>query len=267
MLLAAPLPDDPALTEACGTDPGAVCQAVWERTESEVWAKVSDWAIGRPLSILLILVIAWLASWIARRAVRRAVRRVVAADRDVAARALQRVGVTSAPVAIVDPRRDARATSISVVVASTVTVAIWAIAAILILGELGINLAPLIAGAGIAGIALGFGAQSLVKDCIAGVFMLIEDQYGIGDSVDLGQAAGVVERITLRTTVLRGQDGTVWHVPNGEIRRVGNRSQLWSGAVLDVVVVYDADLDVTRRAIMDAATEVCESDGFAGDVL
>ena len=136
------------------------------------------------------------------------------------------------------------------------------------LGELGINLAPLIAGAGIAGVALGFGAQNLVKDCVSGLFMLIEDQYGIGDVVDLGVATGAVERITLRTTVLRGQDGTVWHVPNGEIRRVGNRSKLWSVAVLDVVVAYDADLerDPAGRS-HDAAAEVCESEEFAGDVL
>ena len=118
----------------------------------------------------------------------------------------------------VDPRRTARATSIATVVASTATVLIWVIALLLVLGELGIDLAPLIAGAGIAGVALGFGAQNLVKDCLAGLFMLIEDQYGIGDVVDLGEATGAVEQITLRTTVLRGQDGTVWHVPNGEIR-------------------------------------------------
>ena len=100
------------------------------------------------------------------------------------------------------------------------------IATLLVLGEIGVDLAPLIAGAGIAGVALGFGAQNLVKDCVAGLFMLIEDQYGIGDTVDLGVASGAVEKITLRTTVARGQDGTVWHVPNGEIRRVGNRSKL-----------------------------------------
>ena len=125
------------------------------------------------------------------------------------------------------------------------------------LGELNINLAPLIAGAGIAGVALGFGAQNLVKDCVSGLFMLIEDQYGIGDSVDLGVAIGSVERVTLRTTVLRGQDGTVWHVPNGEIRRVGNRTKLWSVAVLDVSVAYDADLDATRQVLADTAVEVC----------
>jgi small conductance mechanosensitive channel len=97
--------------------------------------------------------------------------------------------------------------------------------------------------------------------------MLIEDQYGIGDTVDLGVASGSVVRQTLRTTVLRGQDGTVWHVPNGEIRRVGNRSKVWSVAVLDVVVAYHADLDRARQVITDAAAELCEADDFAGDVL
>ena len=147
------------------------------------------------------------------------------------------------------------------------TVVIWVIAALLVLGELGINLAPLIAGAGIAGVALGFGAQNLVKDCVSGLFMLIEDQYGIGDVVDLGLATGPVERISLRTTVLRGQDGTVWHVPNGEIRRVGNRSKLWSVAVVDVVVAYHADLDLARQVVHDVATRVLEAEDFAGDVL
>jgi small conductance mechanosensitive channel len=180
---------------------------------------------------------------------------------------LQRVGVTADPVTLLDPRREARAHSIATVVSSTVTVIVWVIASFLVLGELEIDLAPLIAGAGIAGVALGFGAQSLVKDCITGVFMLLEDQYGIGDVVDVGQASGVVEKITLRTSVLRGQDGTVWHVAHGEIRRVGNRSQLWSVAVLDVAVVYDADLATARRTVLETATRVCESEDFAGDVL
>ena len=104
----------------------------------------------------------------------------------------------------------------------------------MIIGEFGLELGPFIAGAGIAGVALGFGAQSLVKDCIAGLFLLIEDHYSIGDIVDLGEATGQVEEVTLRMTVLRGLDGTVWHVPNGEVQRVGNKSQLWSVAVVDV---------------------------------
>ena len=265
-MLLAPPPVDPGLVDACGVDPGTICEAVWDSTSNELLATLSDWLLGKPLTVILILLITWLFARWARRMVRRAVTRLVYADRD-AAKALKTVGV-DVPVAIADdPRRSARATSISTVVASTVTVTIWVIAVLIILGELGINLGPLIAGAGVAGVALAFGAQNLVKDCVSGLFMLIEDQYGIGDSVDLGVAHGRVERTTLRTTVLRGQDGTVWHVPNGAIVRVGNQSKLWSVAVLDVVVAYHADLEAARQVVADAADEVCESDDFAGDVL
>ena len=166
-----------------------------------------------------------------------------------------------------DPRRNARVHSISAVVGSTAAVIIWSIALILVLGELGVNLAPLIAGAGIAGVALGFGAQSLVEDCIAGLFMLVEDQYGIGDVVDLDEATGVVEKISLRTTVLRGIDGTVWHVPNGEVQRVGNKSQLWSVALVDVDVAYDCDLAAARQVIIDCATELVEGDEWTDVII
>jgi small-conductance mechanosensitive channel len=196
---------------------------------------------------------------------RRAIIRFMSADS--AARALEKVGVAPAAVTIDVPRRTARATSVATVVSSTISVVILVIAVLLSLGELGVNLAPLIAGAGIAGIALGFGAQNLVKDCVAGFFMLVEDQYGIGDVVDLGLASGSVERLTLRTTILRSQDGTVWHVPNGEVHRVGNRSQLWSVAVLDVTVAYDADLEETRRVVHDVADQVCADEHYSGDVL
>jgi moderate conductance mechanosensitive channel len=254
------------LVDACGAKPGAVCEWVWDQTGNGVLASASDWVIGKPLAIGLILLVAWIVARVARHMARRAIIRFMTADQP-AAKALEKVHLTSSAVSVDDPRRAARASSVATVVTSTITVLIWVIALLLSVGELGINLAPLIAGAGIAGIAIGFGAQNLVKDCVAGFFMLVEDQYGIGDVVDVGLASGSVERITLRTTVLRSQDGTVWHVPNGEIHRVGNRSQLWSVAVLDVVVAYDADLAETRRAVHDVAERVCNDEHFSGDVL
>jgi len=266
MRVAAP-PDDAGLTDACGEDPGGVCEAVWDATSNEALARITDWLIGTPLTIAVILLVAWILARLARRQIRRAIAGVILVDRDTAARALNKVGVSSPVVAVEDPRRTARAQSIAVVVSSTASVGIWVVAVLLVVGELGIDLAPLIAGAGIAGVAIGFGAQSLVKDCLSGLFMLIEDQYGIGDSVDLGVATGAVERISLRTTVLRGQDGTVWHVPNGEIRRVGNRSKVWSVAVLDILVAYDADLPATKHVVAEVARQVCESEDYAGDVL
>ena len=126
---------------------------------------------------------------------------------------------------------------------------IWGLALITILGELGISLGPLIAGAGLAGVAIGFGAQSLVKDFLAGIFILVEDQYGVGDIVDVGEATGTIEAVSLRTTRLRDVNGTVWHVPNGQILRVGNKSQQWARALLDLAVAHDTDVATAERVI------------------
>ena len=112
----------------------------------------------------------------------------------------------------------------------------------MMLSELGVNIAPIIASAGIIGVALGFGAQTLVKDFLSGIFMIFEDQYGVGDVVDVGEASGTVEAVSLRVTRLRDVNGTVWYVRNGEILRVGNMSQNWARTVLDVHVDYDEDL-------------------------
>jgi len=123
----------------------------------------------------------------------------------------------------------ARAQTLGSVTASVIRIAVWTLAALFILGDVGLNLGPLIAGASIVGVALGFGAQTLVKDFLAGFFILAEDQYGVGEEVSIGgesaSTTGIVEELSLRITRLRGDDGTVWFVPNGEIRRVGNRSR------------------------------------------
>ena len=267
------LADDSAstLTGTCGSEPKFVCERVFEATGgNEALTQIADWLIGRPLSMLLIVFVAWIVTRVAQRYVRRLVTRIVAPDRDATARRLAMIGIdnpTSIMGAEADPRRHARATSISDVVGSSITVLIWVVAAILVIGEFGFNLGPFIAGAGIAGVALGFGAQSLVKDCISGLFMLVEDQYGIGDIVDLGEAIGEVEQVTLRTTVLRGLDGTVWHVPNGEVQRVGNKSQLWSVALVDIDVAYDSDITAAKNLMLSTANEVCASEQWSPDVL
>jgi moderate conductance mechanosensitive channel len=260
-----------SVTEACGDQPGTICEWVYDRTDgNDTLAKLADWLISRPLQILLILIAAWLLSKLARRWIRRFVERVMNPDSDVAARQFARIGVRPPPMLtteVADPRRETRALAISGLMGSTASALIWTIALMLSLEKLGLDLAPLIAGAGIAGIAIGFGAQSLVRDWISGLFMTLEDQYGVGDVVDVGPASGVVERISLRATVLRGVDGTVWHVPNGQILRVGNRSQLWSVALVDVAVASGSDLGRVRALIRDVATEVCQRDEFASIVL
>ncbi len=260
-----------SVSEACGDPPGTICEWVYDRTDGNgTLAELADWFVNRPLQVLLVLVSAWVLSKLVRRWIGRVVHRVMIPDRELAARQLRRIGVRPPPMLtteVADPRRETRALAISALMGSTAAAVIWSIAVMLAVGRVGLDLGPLIAGAGIAGIALGFGAQSLVKDWISGLFMTLEDQYGIGDVVDVGEASGVVERITLRATVLRGVDGTVWHVPNGQIVRVGNRSQLWSVALLDVTVAYEADLARARTVLHDVATELCERDEFASSVL
>ncbi len=132
----------------------------------------------------------------------------------------------------------------------------------MVLSELGVDIAPIIASAGIIGIALGFGAQSLVKDFLSGIFMILEDQYGVGDVVDVGEASGTVEAVSLRVTRLRDVDGTVWYVPNGEILRVGNKSQNWARSVLDISVAYHEDLARVRRVLQEVAHDLWDGRGL-----
>jgi small conductance mechanosensitive channel len=172
-----------------------------------------------------------------------------------------------APTRLLSVRGQQRATTIGDASAGLVKSLVWGVALLIVLDEVGVNLAPLLAGAGIAGIAVGFGAQSLVKDYLSGLFILIEDQYGVGDVVSLGDTIGTVEDVNLRVTRLRGMDGTVFFVPNGEIRRVGNSSMEWSLTLLDVTVAADADLSAVQAAMAEEARSVAREPAFSSIVL
>jgi small conductance mechanosensitive channel len=150
---------------------------------------------------------------------------------------------------------------------SIVTGIVLAIVITMVLAEVGINVGPIIASAGIIGVALGFGAQSLVSDFLSGIFMIFEDQYGVGDVVDLGEAVGTVEAVSLRITRVRDVNGTVWYVRNGEIVRVGNQSQNWARTVLDISVAYDEDLAKVQRVLREVAHDLWEDDDFKGVVI
>jgi small conductance mechanosensitive channel len=152
-----------------------------------------------------------------------------------------------------------RARTIGLVLSNLITASLTISAIIAILAELGIAIGALAAGAGILGAALGFGAQSLVKDFLAGLFIVVEDQFGVGDFVDLGTATGVVESIRLRVTQVRDSEGTVWYVRNGEILRVGNQSQGWSRIILDLPLAYNSDLEKAKKAIEAAAAKLTET--------
>jgi len=154
-----------------------------------------------------------------------------------------------AEAALVDERRTQRVQALGAILRSAASVTIFAIAGFIILGDLGVNLAPLLASAGVVGVAIGFGAQSLVKDYLSGIFMLVEDQYGVGDVITVGDATGTVENVTLRVTRMRDVNGIVWHIRNGTIDTVGNESQGWARAVIDFPVPFEADLTTIRDVL------------------
>ena len=160
-----------------------------------------------------------------------------------------------------------RARTIGLVLSNLITASLTISAMIAILAELGIAIGALAAGAGILGAALGFGAQSLVKDFLAGLFIVVEDQFGVGDFVDLGTATGVVESIRLRVTQIRDSEGTVWYVRNGEILRVGNQSQGWSRIILDLPLAYNSDLEKAKKAIEQAAAKLTETPALKSGLI
>jgi small-conductance mechanosensitive channel len=175
--------------------------------------------------------------------------------------------VAGVEVAMVAERRHQRVRALGQILRSAASVTIFAVAGVVVLGDLGINLAPLLASAGVVGIAIGFGAQNLVRDYLTGIFMLVEDQYGVGDVISVGKVTGTVETMTLRTTRVRDVNGIVWHIRNGVIERVGNQSQGWARAVVDFPVPYTADLG-TIRAILDEVADGAWSDpGLRGVML
>ena len=257
------------LSDACGNDPGFICEWIWDNTENEKLSEIISWIIERPLKVVVILLVAMIVNRLLRRAIDRMVQRIISVREqeqteaeiesektlsnvgERARRRLQRISENG-------ERSRQRALTLGAVLRGTSTTIVYLMGLMIALGEVGLDLGPLLAGAGIVGLAIGFGAQSLVADFIAGVFVIIEDQYGVGDWVDVGSASGTVERVSLRTTVLRDAHGTVWVVPNGEIRRVGNSSQLWARTVLDLEVAYDTDIDKAATIIKDVADQLWE---------
>lgn len=262
------LAEDFRLQDACGDQPGAVCEWVFDLTDNQVLARLVDWLAGGPVIALVVLAVAVILNRLVRRLIDHFVDDLVEDRHRRAERAREDydnargTGLRRRARQLLEAERESeermvqRATTIGSVLRSLTTIVIFLLAVAIALGELGINLGPLIAGAGIAGVAIGFGAQSIVKDFLAGIFILMEDQYGVGDVVDLGEATGVIEEVELRITKVRGLDGTLWYVPNGEITRVANRSHVWARAIMDVEVAYDTDLDHAGEVIKRVADEL-----------
>jgi small conductance mechanosensitive channel len=203
------------------------------------------------LRVLLIVAIALTVRFVVRRAISRLIGRLNREDRH-----------RGTGLLLNSERRRQRSETIGSVLRSAASVLILGTAALMILSEFGVQLGPLVASAGIIGVAIGFGARNLVADVLSGMFMLLEDQYGVGDRIDAGEATGTVLEIGMRVTTLRGDNGEVWYVRNGEIKRIGNLSQGWSTATLDVHLAAHADLDAARKAITSAGEELGQTAPF-----
>ncbi|MDP3894037.1 mechanosensitive ion channel family protein [Nocardioides sp.] len=249
-------------TNPC-TDDLFWCNQVWNRTENEFAAQAADFLIGRPLAITMIVVVALFLRWLLHRGIDRLVRR---AETGVVPGRMTRITLGSTGSGAVT-RRVQRAGAMGSLLKSVTSGVILVFAGVMALAELDVNIGPLIAGAGIVGVALGFGAQSLVKDFLSGIFMIFEDQYGVGDVIDTGEASGTVEAVSLRVTRLRDVSGTVWYVRNGEILRVGNMSQNWARTVLDIGVAYSEDLVKVRRVLGEVAHDLWEDEEFKGLII
>ena len=253
------------LTEACGDSPGIVCEAIFKWTDSGTAARVVEWVLAKPVKVILILVIAYVLNRVVRRGIRRLIDHLATEEEEKHrkrteeeaesrfAQFADKAREKTQFLALQSNRRSQRTEALGSVLRSISSLVIYTVAILMVLGEFQINLGPLLAGAGIVGVAIGFGAQTLVRDFIGGIFMLVEDQYGVGDAVDLGDAAGVVEEVRLRTTRIRDGHGTVWFIANGDIRRVANKSQQWARALLDIEVAYDTDIDQASSVIKEVA--------------
>ncbi|MFM6851852.1 MAG: mechanosensitive ion channel family protein [Terrabacter sp.] len=229
------------------------------------WSGVGDWLVGTPLLIITVLAVGVLARFLLHRLINRVVTTATSrraeriASLPGAGRALQAVGVANV-------RHVQRTLTMGALLKSITTFVVGGITALTVLSLVGIPLGPMLASASVGGVALAFGAQSLVKDFLSGVFMIVEDQYGVGDVIDTGEVVGTVENVSLRVTQLRDADGMTWYVRNGEIIRICNKTQGWSTAIVDIAIAYDQDVEKAIKVIRDVVG-VMDDDGGYKDIL
>jgi moderate conductance mechanosensitive channel len=221
-----------ALVQRLATDPQVkacgpkgqqewICSTVYRISHNKDAAEIAD-ALARPIAIAFIIVLAWVATRLARRVINRVALHVG----DHTPESLFRQEEEPLPLSEVQRlRRAQRVATIAAVLSNVTSIVIWTIAVLVVLSDLGVDLAPFIAGAGVLTVVIGFGAQTIVRDYLSGLLMVLEDQFGVGDVIDVGDITGTVQGINLRTTRLRDTDGVIWYVPNGEIKRVGNKTQ------------------------------------------
>ncbi|MEV8452096.1 mechanosensitive ion channel family protein [Streptomyces sp. NPDC052095] len=244
LLASAPSPEPVSSLDDAAKQAGDA--ASWVQENWSTW-------LSTGLRIMLIAAVAVVLRVAVRRALTKLIERM-----NRSAQAVE--GTTLGGLLVNAERRRQRSEAIGSVLRSVASFLIVGTAALMILGAFQINLAPLLASAGVAGVAIGFGARNLVTDFLSGVFMILEDQYGVGDTIDAGVASGEVIEVGLRVTKLRGADGEIWYVRNGEVKRIGNLSQGWSTAGVEVVLQPSEDLERVRTVITDAAAAMAKED-------
>ncbi len=261
------IPPAPVLAQpSCASDAGSWCATFYRYTHNDFLSRSADTIMDKALTITFIVIVAVVLRWLAHRAINRLVEGATSGSMTkLLGRAPKRLRTAASP--LVTQRRAQRAQTIGSVLRSITSAVVLLVSFVMVLAEFGVALAPILASAGVLGIAIGFGAQNLVRDFLSGMFMLLEDQYGVGDIVDLGEANGTVEAVGLRITTVRDIQGTVWYVRNGEILRVGNKSQGHAVAVVDLPLAHSADMEeATELAGTTAVARVAAQD-IAGDVL
>ncbi|MFF0094311.1 mechanosensitive ion channel family protein [Streptomyces canus] len=244
-----PSPSDtstPAVPSLQDAQESATNAASWVEQNWSTWLAIS-------LRVLLILVVAGVLRLVVRRAITKLIDRM-----NRTAQAVD--GTAIGGLLVNNERRRQRSQAIGSVLRSVASFIIMGTAALMVLGAFEINLAPLLASAGVAGVAIGFGARNLVTDFLSGVFMILEDQYGVGDTIDAGVASGEVIEVGLRVTKLRGDNGEIWYVRNGEVKRIGNLSQGWATAGVDVTVRASEDLDKVKRVLSEVAEKMSKEE-------
>lgn len=214
---------------------------------SQSAAAAAESPLARALGVVVVVILAYLASRAGARIAHRALR------------TLQRRASSLPRSSRAAPRID----TLGQLAASTWRAVVWLVALAVVLDIVGINLTPVLAGATVVGAALGFGAQQIVRDFLAGFFILAEDQYGVGDTISVGDVAGVVEEVNLRVTRIRALDGQVWWVANGEIRKVANASIQWARAIVDVFLPPGADTQAALAAIEQESTAFADDPAWA----
>jgi small-conductance mechanosensitive channel len=262
-----PRTQDP-LTAVCGSDPGTLCRLSWDLTHDTSLAQMSKTYLSGPVTVALKILFVVLLALVLRYFTHRLINRITAHAADTEASGTRHALLPERG----GERRRQRSHALRSILKNASSILIFGIAGITVLGDLGVNLAPILASAGVLGVALGFGAQNLVGDFLAGIAILLEDQYGVGDVITLGAApgtavSGTVEAVGLRVTRLRDVNGVVWHIRNGSLQQVGNQSQGWSRAVVDFPVPYNQDMSEVRDILTRVGVGMWQEPQWHGVIL